>query len=74
MLEKPNARKVFRKMEHGTAPMIVHRDVDSFFSAPTTASVNSSKRSLRFDFDQQLFLSRIYERWIRGSVKFSLWK
>ena len=58
-------------MEDDTASLYVHRDNDSLFTQ-TATSINSSKRSLVFDFDKDLFISRIYERWIRGSVKKSL--
>lgn len=58
-------------MEDDTASLYVHRDIDSLFTQ-TEASINSSKRSLVFDFDKDLFISRIYERWIRGSLKKSL--
>jgi guanine nucleotide-binding protein G(i) subunit alpha len=59
-------------MEDDSTSMIVHRDVDSLLSYYTGTSISSSKRSLVFEFDRELFTSRIYERWIRGSVKKSL--
>jgi guanine nucleotide-binding protein G(i) subunit alpha len=69
LLEKLQTRKVFKKMEGGSASMIVHRDANSLPGCYTSAPINSSKRSLVFEFDRELFASRIYERWIRGSVK-----
>lgn len=71
LLERPQTRRVFKRMEDDTASLYVHRDIDSLFTQ-TVTSVNSSKRSLVFDFDKDLFISRIYERWIRGSIKKSL--
>jgi hypothetical protein len=59
-------------MEDDSISMIVHRDVDSLLSNYTNTSISSSKRSLVFEFDRELFVSRIYERWIRGSVRKSL--
>ncbi|KAL2202417.1 guanine nucleotide-binding protein alpha-3 subunit [Sarocladium strictum] len=40
----------------------------------TRTTISSSKRSIQFDFDTELFVSRIYQRWIRGSVRKSLHK
>ncbi|KAL8376621.1 hypothetical protein RB595_007636 [Gaeumannomyces hyphopodioides] len=71
ILEHPQTRKVFKKMQDDTASLYVHRDVDSLVTA-TATSISSSKRSIQFDFDAELFISRIYEKWIRGSVKKSL--
>jgi len=71
LLEQPQTRKIFKCMQDDTSSLCVHRDVDSFFSR-AVASISSSKRSLVFDFDKELFLSRVYERWIRGSIKKSL--
>jgi hypothetical protein len=72
LLEKLQSRTVFKKMEDGTALMIVHRDADLIPSHWTGTSISSSKRSISFGFDWELFASKIYERWIRGSVKKSL--
>ncbi|KAH8888107.1 guanine nucleotide binding protein, alpha subunit [Thozetella sp. PMI_491] len=38
----------------------------------TATSISSPKRSIQFPFDADLFVSRIYQRWIRGSLKKSL--
>ncbi|KAM7201197.1 G-protein alpha subunit domain containing protein [Naviculisporaceae sp. PSN 640] len=71
LLEDSDTRKVFKKMEDDTASLLVHRDVDSLVTG-TATSITSSKRSIIFDFDSKLFTTRIYQRWIRGSVKKSL--
>lgn len=71
VLEHPQTRKVFKKMQDDTASLYVHRDVDSLVTA-TATSISSSKRSIQFDFNAELFISRIYEKWIRGPVKKSL--
>lgn len=54
--------------------MMVLRDADSIKSKWTGTSITSSRRSLVFDFDRELLVSGIYQRWIRGSVKRSLRK
>jgi guanine nucleotide-binding protein subunit alpha len=72
ILEEPQTRKVFKKMEDDTVSLMVHRDVDSMMTSCTATSISSSKRSIIFDFDTELFVSRIYQKWIRGSVKRSL--
>jgi len=59
-------------MEEDTASLVVHRDVDSLMTSNTAMSISSSKRSVIFEFDSELFISKIYQRWIRGSVKKSL--
>ncbi|RYP05738.1 hypothetical protein DL764_003596 [Monosporascus ibericus] len=66
LLEKPKTRKVFRKIEHDTESMIVHRDKNSILSHCTD---NVSKLSMVFDFDQELFISRVYGRVLRASLK-----
>ncbi|RYP40254.1 hypothetical protein DL767_001797 [Monosporascus sp. MG133] len=66
LLEKPKTRKVFRKIEHDTESMIVHRDKSSILSRYTG---NISKLSMVFDFDHELFISRVYDRVLRASLK-----
>jgi hypothetical protein len=51
LLEKLQSRTVFKKMEDGTALMIVHRDADLIPSHWTGTSISSSKRSISFGFD-----------------------
>ncbi|ORY71966.1 G-protein alpha subunit-domain-containing protein [Pseudomassariella vexata] len=69
ILGKPHARKVFEKMEDDAASLFVHLDTDSVAMSTAPTTIRSSKRSLKFDFDKELLVSKIYERWIRGSVK-----
>jgi hypothetical protein len=73
-LQRDSTRKVFGKMEDDTISMIPHRDSESFQSCFTGTSITSSKRSIIFNFDPELFSSWAYERWIRGSVRESLRK
>nr|CEG03479.1 unnamed protein product [Fusarium acuminatum CS5907] len=58
-------------MQSDTASLYVHRDVDSLMTYPGT-SISSSKRSIEFEFDAELFMSRIYKRWMKGLVKKTL--
>lgn len=74
LLQKQQSRKILSKVQDDAASLAVLRDVDSIFSGFTGQTVTSSKRSLVFDFDSELFKSRIYQTWIRGSVKTSLLK
>ncbi|CZR68347.1 related to G protein alpha subunit GNA-3 [Phialocephala subalpina] len=59
-------------MQDDSASMIPHRDADSLLSYYADTSIASSKRSIVFEFDRELFTTRIYERWIRGSVNKTL--
>jgi guanine nucleotide-binding protein G(i) subunit alpha len=74
ILHQSQTRKVFKKMESDTASLYVHRDIDSFVTSQRGTSISSSKRSIDFDFDPELFMSRIYKRWMKGSVKKSLYE
>jgi guanine nucleotide-binding protein subunit alpha len=56
-------------MEIDTASLVVHRDTDSIITRMTD---NLSKLSAVFSFDRELFVSKVYERALRGSVKESL--
>jgi G-protein alpha subunit len=56
-------------MEADTASLFVHRDNDSFINQMTD---NLSKMSIVFTFDWELFISKVYERVLRNSVKESL--
>ncbi|KAK4207144.1 G-protein alpha subunit-domain-containing protein [Rhypophila decipiens] len=71
LLEDTQTRRVFKTMQDDTASLLVHRDVDSLLTG-TATSITSFKRSIIFHFDSTLFTSRIYQRWIRGSVKKAL--
>jgi hypothetical protein len=52
-----------------SASLFVHRDSSSFISR---WSDNLSKFSVRFDFDRELFVTSVYEKVFRSSVKDSL--
>jgi hypothetical protein len=52
-----------------SASLFVQRDSSSFFSG---WSDNLSKFSIQFDFDRELFVTKVYEKVIRSSVKDSL--
>ena len=56
-------------MEIDSASLFVHRDTASLISQWTD---NLSKLSAIFSFDRELFVSRVYERALRGSVKEAL--
>jgi hypothetical protein len=56
-------------MEIDTASLFVHRDTDSLITRVTD---NLSKLSIKFEFDSKLFVSKVYERAFRSSVKKSL--
>ncbi|KAH8655289.1 G-protein alpha subunit-domain-containing protein [Xylariales sp. PMI_506] len=72
LLVRPENRRIFRKIENDTESLLVHRDIDSMMTSYTATSISSSKRSVHFSFDAELFVSRIYQRWIRGPVRKSL--
>lgn len=62
VLQQPEAIQVFQQMDRDTASLIVHRDSDSIITA---TSASSSKWSVQFAFDSELFITRVYDRWIR---------
>ncbi|KAF2114217.1 G-protein alpha subunit-domain-containing protein [Lophiotrema nucula] len=69
LLQSPRARGIIDRMETDSASLIVHRDSSSFISNWTD---NLSRFSIRFDFDRELFVTRVYERIFRISVKDAL--
>lgn len=56
-------------MEIDSASLFVHRDTASLISQWTD---NLSKLSAVFSFDRELFVSKVYDRALRGSVKEAL--
>ncbi|KAG4279589.1 hypothetical protein BFJ70_g17482 [Fusarium oxysporum] len=62
ILHQPRVIRAFQKMDRDTASLTVHRDADSIVTA---TSVSSSKWSVQFAFDSELFITRVYKRWIR---------
>lgn len=69
LLENSNTRKVFTRAQIDSASLYVNRDSASFVSRFTD---NLSKLSVVFNFDSELFSSRIYQQALRGSVKEAL--
>jgi hypothetical protein len=54
------------RVENDSASLIPHRDTASLVSRCTDGL---SKLSLVFAFDSELFLTKVYDRALRGSVK-----
>lgn len=69
LLQSPNTRKVIGRVELDSASLFVHRDSSSFISR---WSDHLSKFSIRFEFDRELFVTKVYERVFRSAVKDSL--
>lgn len=81
LLEKPQTRRAFKAMENNTSSLFVHRHADSILMSSSSSTLSStstfggaSRRLLKFDFDKQLFISKVYERWIQGSSDRALWE
>ncbi|KAI9683519.1 MAG: hypothetical protein M1822_006059 [Bathelium mastoideum] len=68
-LEKSSTRKAFEKVANDSASLIIHRDASSFRSI---YSDSWSKLSMKFTFDNQLFGSKVYQQFVRGSLKVAL--
>ncbi|KAI1011380.1 hypothetical protein LB504_002135 [Fusarium proliferatum] len=62
ILQQPKIIQALEDMDRGTASLIVHRDSDSIVTA---TSVSSSRWSVQFAFDRELFISKVYDKWIR---------
>ncbi|EGU75787.1 hypothetical protein FOXB_13699 [Fusarium oxysporum f. sp. conglutinans Fo5176] len=62
ILQQPKIIRAFEEMGRDTASLIVHRDSDSIVTA---TSVSSSRWSVQFAFDRELFITKVYEKWIR---------
>uniref|UniRef100_A0A0D2XXT8 GNA-3 g protein alpha subunit GNA-3 n=1 Tax=Fusarium oxysporum (strain Fo5176) TaxID=660025 RepID=A0A0D2XXT8_FUSOF len=62
ILQQPKIIQALQDMDRDTASLIVHRDSDSIVTA---TSVNSSRWSVQFAFDRELFITKVYEKWIR---------
>lgn len=54
--------QALQDMDRDTASLIVHRDSDSIITA---TSVSSSRWSVQFAFDRELFITKVYDKWIR---------
>jgi hypothetical protein len=69
ILEDSNVRKRMSIIQRDTASLISLVDSSSFMSTDTE---KSSKLSMLFDFDDELFTSKPYKNLIRKTVKFSI--
>ncbi|KAF2499624.1 hypothetical protein BU16DRAFT_557938 [Lophium mytilinum] len=66
LLEKTTSRKVLKQVRDDTSSLYVLCDSSSVSSRYTDCL---SKISIVFQFDRKLFVSRVYERALRGSLK-----
>jgi hypothetical protein len=66
MLEKTSTRKIFKRVKDDTSSLYIQRDSTSIYSHSTD---NLSKISKMFEFDRELFISKVYEKALRGSLK-----
>jgi len=66
LLEKKSTRKVFRRVRDDSSSLYVQRDSTSLYSRYTD---NLSKISKVFEFDRELFVSKVYEIALRSSLK-----
>jgi hypothetical protein len=66
MLEKTSTRKIFKRVKDDTSSLYLQRDSTSIYSRCTD---NLSKISKMFEFDRELFISKVYEKALRGSLK-----
>ncbi|KAF5572555.1 GNA-3 g alpha subunit GNA-3 [Fusarium pseudoanthophilum] len=62
ILQQPKLVRALQDMDRDTASLIVHRDSDSIITA---TSVSSSRWSFQFAFDRELFITKVYDKWIR---------
>lgn len=66
MLETTSTRKIFKRVKDDTSSLYVQRDSTSIYSRCTD---NLSKISKIFEFDRELFISKVYEKVLQGSLK-----
>jgi guanine nucleotide-binding protein G(i) subunit alpha len=66
MLEKTSTRRVINRVKDDASSLYVQRDSMSIYSRCTD---NLSKISKMFEFDRELFISKVYEKALRGSLK-----
>lgn len=62
ILQQPKIIQALQDMDRDTTSLIVHQDSDSIIIA---TSVSSSRWSVQFAFDRELFTTKVYEKWIR---------
>jgi hypothetical protein len=66
MLEKKSTRKIFKRVKDDTSLLYVQRDSSSIYSRCTD---NLSKIYKNFEFDRESFISKVYEKALRGFSK-----
>lgn len=66
MLEKTSTRKIFKRVKDDASSLYVQCDSTSFYSRCTD---NLSKISKIFELDREFFISKVYEKALRGSLK-----
>ncbi|OBT69586.1 hypothetical protein VE03_00846 [Pseudogymnoascus sp. 23342-1-I1] len=66
MLEKTSTRRVIKRVKDDASSLYAQRDSTSIYSRCTD---NLSKISKMFEFDRELFVSKVYEKALRGSLK-----
>ena len=71
-LETPVNRRVFDQSKDNSSSLFVLRDSSSTLSKWTQSTVNSSKLSRVFVFDQELMTSKVYQRLFRALCKRSV--
>jgi hypothetical protein len=62
LLEKSSTRKVIRRVKDDTSSLYVQCDSLSLHSRVSQCSDTLSKMSKTFEFDRELFISKVYER------------
>jgi hypothetical protein len=66
LLQNAQSRKIIGRVEIDSASLFVHRDSSSLLTSWTD---NLSRWSVRFGFDRELFVTRVYEKVIRKSLR-----
>lgn len=66
MLEKTSTRRIIKRVKDDASSLYVQRDSTSIYSRCTD---NLSKISKMFEFDRELFVSKVYEKALRASLK-----
>ncbi|KAH8684484.1 G-protein alpha subunit-domain-containing protein [Tricladium varicosporioides] len=69
ILERPASRKIFRQVRDDSSSLYAQRDSSSLHSAWSGTLSNMSKISQIFHFDRDLFVTKVYERAMRQSMK-----
>jgi hypothetical protein len=69
LLESPTSRKVFRRIRDDSSSLYVQRDSLSLYSRWTGTVSTLSKISKVFEFDRELFISKVYEKALRDALK-----